>query len=100
MSLERRNAHTRFAYEVVRKECRNVLAFRCLAGHEHAHNPEICVWKRQSTAQQLGYCALPILWSKRSSTKGFLERKARPIHLRSGRDEVLPQREAGVRSEA
>jgi glycosyltransferase involved in cell wall biosynthesis len=38
--LERPNAHTRFAYEVVKKEC-DRLGVALPADHEHAYNPEI-----------------------------------------------------------
>jgi glycosyltransferase involved in cell wall biosynthesis len=38
--LERPNAHTRFAYEVVRKECQH-LGVAMPRGHEHAFNPAI-----------------------------------------------------------
>ena len=37
--LERPNAHTRFAYEVVRKECEQ-LGLSMPLGHEHDYNPE------------------------------------------------------------
>lgn len=38
--LERPNAHTRFAYEVVQKECER-LGLQMPSGHEHAYNPAI-----------------------------------------------------------
>ncbi len=38
--LERANAHTGFAYEVVRKECEK-LGVVLPAGHEHAYNPSV-----------------------------------------------------------
>lgn len=38
--LERPNAHTRFAYEVVQKECER-LGIAMPPGHEHAYNPEV-----------------------------------------------------------
>jgi glycosyltransferase involved in cell wall biosynthesis len=38
--LERPNAHTRFAYEVVRKECERI-GVPLPPGHEHEYNPEI-----------------------------------------------------------
>jgi glycosyltransferase involved in cell wall biosynthesis len=38
--LERPNAHTRFAYEVVRAECER-LGVALPTGHEHAYDPEI-----------------------------------------------------------
>jgi glycosyltransferase involved in cell wall biosynthesis len=38
--LERPNAHTRFAYEVVRKECQR-LGVAMPPGHEHAYNPAV-----------------------------------------------------------
>jgi glycosyltransferase involved in cell wall biosynthesis len=38
--LERPNAHTRFAYEVVKKEC-DRLGVALPPGHEHAYNPEV-----------------------------------------------------------
>ncbi len=38
--LERPNAHTRFAYEVVRKECEK-LDIVLPPGHEHAYNPRV-----------------------------------------------------------
>jgi glycosyltransferase involved in cell wall biosynthesis len=38
--LERPNAHTRYAYEVVQKECQR-LGLSMPDGHEHAYNPEI-----------------------------------------------------------
>lgn len=38
--LERPNAHTRFAYEVVQKECES-LGIRMPKGHEHAYNEDI-----------------------------------------------------------
>ena len=38
--LERPNAHTRFAYEVVRKECER-LGIAMPPGHEHAYNPAV-----------------------------------------------------------
>jgi glycosyltransferase involved in cell wall biosynthesis len=38
--LERPNAHTRFAYEVVQKECER-LGITMPAHHEHAYNPEV-----------------------------------------------------------
>ena len=38
--LERPNAHTRFAYEVVREECRK-LGISMPPGHEHDYNPAI-----------------------------------------------------------
>jgi D-inositol-3-phosphate glycosyltransferase len=38
--LERPNAHTRFAYEVVQKECEK-LGIVLPANHEHAYNPEV-----------------------------------------------------------
>ena len=38
--LERANAHTRFAYEVVQRECAR-LGVALPPGHEHAYNPEI-----------------------------------------------------------
>jgi glycosyltransferase involved in cell wall biosynthesis len=38
--LERPNAHTRFAYEVVRDECRR-LGVELPRGHEHAYNEEV-----------------------------------------------------------
>jgi glycosyltransferase involved in cell wall biosynthesis len=38
--LERPNAHTRFAYEIVQKECER-LGVSLPPGHEHAYNPEV-----------------------------------------------------------
>lgn len=38
--LERPNAHTRFAYEAVREECRR-LSMDLPSNHEHAYNPEV-----------------------------------------------------------
>lgn len=38
--LERPNAHTRFAYEVVHKECER-LGVRLPSNHDHAHNGEV-----------------------------------------------------------
>jgi glycosyltransferase involved in cell wall biosynthesis len=38
--LERPNAHTRFAYEVVQRECER-LGIELPPGHEHAYNPEV-----------------------------------------------------------
>lgn len=40
VALERCNAHTRFAYEVVQKECERI-GVPLPANHEHAFNPEI-----------------------------------------------------------
>jgi glycosyltransferase involved in cell wall biosynthesis len=38
--LERPNAHTRFAYEVVEQECKRI-GVPMPPGHEHAYNPEV-----------------------------------------------------------
>ncbi len=40
VALERCNAHTRFAYEVVQKECEHI-GVRMPKGHEHAYNENI-----------------------------------------------------------
>jgi glycosyltransferase involved in cell wall biosynthesis len=48
--LERPNAHTRFAYEVVQKEC-DKLGMKLPPDHEHAYNEEIL--KKEETEYQL-----------------------------------------------
>ncbi|MGD0812281.1 MAG: glycosyltransferase family 4 protein [Verrucomicrobiota bacterium] len=50
--LERCNAHTRFAYEVVNKEC-DRLGVPLPRGHEHAYNPEILA--REEEEYDLAY---------------------------------------------
>lgn len=50
--LERCNAHTRFAYEVVNAEC-DRLGVPLPADHEHAYNPEIL--KREEEEYNLAY---------------------------------------------
>jgi glycosyltransferase involved in cell wall biosynthesis len=50
--LERPNAHTRFAYEVVQKECER-LGVKLPRGHEHAYNE--AVLHREEKEYQLAY---------------------------------------------
>lgn len=50
--LERPNAHTRFAYDVVKKEC-DRLGVQLPANHEHAYNEKIL--KREEEEYQLAY---------------------------------------------
>lgn len=50
--LERPNAHTRFAYEVVQKECER-LGVKLPRGHEHAFNEEVL--RREEEEYQLAY---------------------------------------------
>lgn len=47
--LERPNAHTRYAYEVVREECRK-LGLSMPRGHEHDYNPSILAREEQEYA--------------------------------------------------
>jgi len=46
VALERCNAHTRFAYEVVQKECGRI-GVPLPPGHEHAFNPDILMREEQ-----------------------------------------------------
>jgi glycosyltransferase involved in cell wall biosynthesis len=50
--LERPNAHTRFAYEVVRKECER-LGVNLPRGHEHAYNEDVL--RREEEEYQRAY---------------------------------------------
>jgi len=50
--LERANAHTRFAYEVVQAECQRI-GVPLPPGHEHAYNPETL--KREEEEYNLAY---------------------------------------------
>ena len=50
--LERPNAHTRFAYEVVQAECQRI-GVALPPGHEHAYNPETL--KREEEEYDLAY---------------------------------------------
>ena len=50
--LERPNAHTRFAYEVVQKECER-LGVELPPGHEHAYKPEVL--RAEEEEYQLAY---------------------------------------------
>jgi glycosyltransferase involved in cell wall biosynthesis len=47
--LERPNAHTRFAYEVVQKECER-LGLAMPPGHEHAYNPTVLRFEEEEYA--------------------------------------------------
>jgi glycosyltransferase involved in cell wall biosynthesis len=50
--LERPNAHTRFGYEVVQRECAR-LGISLPAGHEHAYNPTVL--RKEETEFQTAY---------------------------------------------
>src|SRR6185312_1286781 len=50
VALERCNAHTRFAYEVVRKECERI-GVPLPPGHEHAFNAEILAREEREYAE-------------------------------------------------
>ncbi len=47
--LERPNAHTRYAYEIVRKECEK-LGISMPPGHEHDYNPDILAYEEEEYA--------------------------------------------------
>ena len=73
--LERPNAHTEYAYDVVRKEC-SKLGVSMPHGHEHEFNRfELASWKRPSMPRQQGYCALPILSHGLSGRGALLQRR-------------------------
>jgi len=55
--LERPNAHTRFAYEVVREECER-LGVALPADHENAYNEDVLRVGRRGISSRLpGFCA-------------------------------------------
>jgi glycosyltransferase involved in cell wall biosynthesis len=66
--LERPNAHTRFAYEVVQKEC-DRLGVKLPADHEHAYNPEILRIEEQEYT-----LASSLLCPSEFVVKSFLDR--------------------------
>lgn len=73
--LERPNAHTRFAYEVVRKECER-LGVALPEGHEHAYNEEIL--KREEAEYEL---ASVLLCPSAFVARTFTERGFAPTRL-------------------
>lgn len=66
--LERPNAHTRFAYEVVRDEC-NRLGVQLPPGHEHAFNEEIL--RREEEEYRLAW---RLLCPSEFTAKTFLDK--------------------------
>jgi hypothetical protein len=66
--LERPNAHTRFAIEVVKQECER-LGLTMPPGHEHAENPEKCGSRKKSSRSRIDCSAPPILWSRHFLTR-------------------------------
>ena len=73
--LERPNAHTRFAYEVVREECRK-LRVELPADHEHAYNEAILA--REEAEYEL---ADRLLCPSEFVVKTFLDRGVAPERL-------------------
>ena len=94
--LERPNAHTRFAYEVVRDECER-LGVALPADHEHAYNADDPARsRRRSTRSPTGCCARPTSSSQTFLDQGFAdERLVR--HLYGYDDALLPSAPAEPR---
>ena len=68
--LERPNAHTRYAYEVVQKECQ-MLGISMPPGHEHDYNPQILALEEEEYALA-DYLLCPSDFVARTfSDKGF-----------------------------
>ena len=66
--LERPNAHTRFAYEVVQRECER-LGVMLPPDHEHAYNAAILRERKRNSRSPIASCVPPISWPGRSSTR-------------------------------
>lgn len=94
--LERPNAHTRFAYEVVQKECAR-LGITMPPGHEHEYNPKT-LWKEEAEYLLADYILCPSDFVART----FLEKGFAPNKLarhQYGYDEKLYYPDASKRKE-
>lgn len=86
VGLERCNAHTRFAYEVVQKECDRI-GVPLPPGHEHAFDPAILALEEEEYAQATALLCPSDFTAKTFSDRGFpKERLARFIY---GVDETI-----------
>jgi glycosyltransferase involved in cell wall biosynthesis len=75
VALERCNAHTRFAYEVVQKECDRI-GVPLPPGHEHAFNPAILALEEQEYSE-----ADALLCPSEFTAKTFLDQGFPREHL-------------------
>ena len=75
VALERCNAHTRYAYEVVRRECERI-GVPLPPGHEHAYNEKILAQEEQEYA-----AADALLCPSDFVVKTFLDRGFQPEKL-------------------
>jgi glycosyltransferase involved in cell wall biosynthesis len=72
--LERPNAHTRHAFEVVAKECRD-LGFKMPAGHDHEFNARTLEWEEAEYAEADALLCPSDFVARTFSERGFPEEK-------------------------